>query len=110
MKYTGKSLKYVFANFGYLILFGLFPAVFLAYSLDSATVGRILGDFFSGEPLAKFSEIFRAVSIFNFRSPTAVLSEGLGVALTVDGAENIWNTMGTVRIRAKKENRYTDEL
>ena len=46
MKYTGKSLKYVFANFGYLILFGLFPAVFLAYSLDSATVGRILGDFF----------------------------------------------------------------
>lgn len=83
MKYTGKSLKYVFANFGYLILFGLFPAVFLAYSLDSATVGRILGDFFSGEPLAKFSEIFRAVSIFNFRSPTAVLSEGLGVALTV---------------------------
>ena len=83
MKYTGKSLKYVFANFGYLILFGLFPAVFLAYSLDSATVGRILGDFFSGEPRAKFSEIFRAVSIFNFRSPTAVLSEGLGVALTV---------------------------
>lgn len=83
MKYTGKSLKYVFANFGYLILFGLFPAVFLAYSLDSATVGRILGDFFSGEPRAKFSEIFRAVSIFNFRSPTAVLAEGLGVALTV---------------------------
>ena len=34
----------------------------------------------------------------------------IGVALTVDGAENIWNTMGTVRIRAKKENRYTDEL
>ena len=50
MKYTSKSLKYVFANFGYLVLFGLFPAVFLAYSLDTATVGAILRDYFTGSP------------------------------------------------------------
>lgn len=31
-----------------------------------------------------------------------------GVALLLNGAENIWNTMGTVRVRAKKENRFEE--
>ena len=52
-------MKYVFANFGYLVLFGLFPAVFLAYSLDTATVGAILRDYFTGSPYASFSDIFQ---------------------------------------------------
>lgn len=34
----------------------------------------------------------------------------VGVAIALDGAENFWNTMATVRVRAKKENRYADTL
>ena len=83
MKYTSKSLKYVFGNLGYLVLFGLFPAVFLAYSLDTATVGAILKDYFSGSPYAGFSDIFHAVSIFNFHSVSATLADILGFALVV---------------------------
>ena len=33
-----------------------------------------------------------------------------GVALAVDAAENIWNTMGTVRIRAKDQPRFEELL
>lgn len=83
MKYTSKSLKYVFANFGYLVLFGLFPAVFLAYSLDTATVGAILRDYFTGSPYASFSDIFHAVSIFNFHSVSATIADVLSVILAV---------------------------
>ena len=32
----------------------------------------------------------------------------MGIALVLDGGENIWNTMGTVRIRAKKESKFED--
>ena len=83
MKYISKSLKYVFANFGYLVLFGLFPAVFLAYSLDTATVGAILRDYFTGSPYASFSDIFHAVSIFNFHSVSATIADVLSVILAV---------------------------
>ena len=34
----------------------------------------------------------------------------MGVALVADGAENIWHTMATVRVRAKKKDRYEDLL
>ncbi|MBQ8341505.1 MAG: DUF308 domain-containing protein [Clostridia bacterium] len=34
----------------------------------------------------------------------------VGIALVLDGAENIWNTMGTVRVRAKKADRFEDLL
>ena len=76
-------MKYVFANFGYLVLFGLFPAVFLAYSLDTATVGAILRDYFTGSPYASFSDIFHAVSIFNFHSVSATIADVLSVILAV---------------------------
>ena len=33
-----------------------------------------------------------------------------GVALILDGAENVWNTLATVRVRTKKEKRFEDEL
>ena len=34
----------------------------------------------------------------------------VGVAFAVDAAENIWNTMATVRVRARKEDRFGDLL
>lgn len=34
----------------------------------------------------------------------------VGIALMLDGGENVWNTMGTVRVRAKKEERFGDLL
>jgi uncharacterized membrane protein HdeD (DUF308 family) len=34
----------------------------------------------------------------------------LGVLLILDGGENVWNTMGTVRVRAKKEDRFGELL
>lgn len=83
MKYTFKSLNYVFRNLGWLVLFGLFPAVFLAYSLDTATVAAILRDYFSGRPYAGFSDIFHAVSIFNFHSVSATLADIFGAILVV---------------------------
>ena len=33
-----------------------------------------------------------------------------GAALILDGAENVWNTMGTVRVRAKKANRFEENF
>ena len=33
-----------------------------------------------------------------------------GVALAVDAAENIWNTMGTVRVRAKEQSKFEELL
>lgn len=33
-----------------------------------------------------------------------------GLALAVDAAENIWNTMATVRVRAKEKDRFEDLL
>lgn len=33
-----------------------------------------------------------------------------GVLLILDGGENVWNTMGTVRVRAKKEDRFGELL
>ena len=33
-----------------------------------------------------------------------------GVALAIDAAENIWNTMATVRVRAKGKDRFEDLL
>ena len=71
MKYTAKSLNYIFRNLGWLVLFGLFPAVFLAYSIDTVTISALLRDYFSGRPYASFSDIFHSVSIFNFRSVSA---------------------------------------
>lgn len=83
MKYTRQTLKYIFGNFWYLILFGLFPAVFLAFSLDIETVGSVLREFFTGNPYAAFADIFHSVSIFNFHSPLAVLFQCLGLVLVV---------------------------
>lgn len=34
----------------------------------------------------------------------------VGIALILDGGENVWNTMGTVQVRAKKEDRFGDLL
>ena len=31
-----------------------------------------------------------------------------GLALALDGAENVWNTMGTMRVRVKTKERYDD--
>lgn len=83
MKYTAKSLNYIFRNLGWLVLFGLFPAVFLAYSIDTVTISALLRDYFSGRPYASFSDIFHSVSIFNFRSVSATFADILGVLLAV---------------------------
>lgn len=46
------------------------------------------------------------VTAARWNEPTMLI----GIALALDGAENFWNTMATVRVRAKKENRYADTL
>ena len=33
-----------------------------------------------------------------------------GIALALDGAENVWNTLATVRVRAKQNGRFEDLL
>lgn len=83
MKYTRASLKYIFGNFGYLILFGVFPAAFLAYSMDVQAVERVLKHFVLGEAYYGFSDIFHAVTLFNFRSLPAVAAQALGVVVCV---------------------------
>lgn len=83
MKYTRASLRYIFGNFGYLILFGAVPAVFLAYSMDAHAVERVLRHFVTGAEYNGFSDIFHAVTFFNFRSLSAVAAQGLGVVVCV---------------------------
>ncbi|MGN1061954.1 MAG: hypothetical protein ACI4RO_02400, partial [Candidatus Scatosoma sp.] len=80
MKYTRASLKYIFGNFGYLILFGVLPAACLAYSMDAQAVERVLRHYVTGADYGGFSDLFRAVSIINFRSVSAVAAQVLGVA------------------------------
>ncbi|MDD6994607.1 MAG: hypothetical protein SPH68_03585 [Candidatus Borkfalkiaceae bacterium] len=83
MKYTRASLKYIFGNFGYLILFGMIPAAFLAYSLDVQAIERVLRHYVSGAAYKGFSDIFHAVSIINFRSFSAVAAQVTGVVVCV---------------------------
>lgn len=83
MKYTRASLKYIFGNFGYLILFGVIPAAFLAYSMDAAAVQRVISHYVSGAPYEGFPDLFHAVSIINFRSGSAVAAQVLGIAVGV---------------------------
>lgn len=71
MRYTIQSVKYVLKNFFYIFPFVLIPALFLSFSLDQVSIERVLTAYFGGEPDASFPDIFRAVSVFNFRSVKA---------------------------------------
>ena len=83
MRYTIQSIKYVFKNFFYIFPLALLPALFLSFSLDKDAISRVLTSYFTGEPSASVPDIFRAVSIFNFRSLKAFFAGLAGVVLMV---------------------------
>ena len=51
-----------------------------------------------------------AIAILVLQTKFADTHVLIPVALMLDGAESFWNTLGTVRIRAKKEGRYEELL
>lgn len=83
MKYTIQSVKYIFKNLLYIFPFAVLPAVFLALSLDEPSMRTVLTNYFTGAPSASFKEIFRATSLFNFRSAGAFFAGLIGFALLV---------------------------
>lgn len=88
MKYTFKSLQYNAKNFFYVFPLVLAPAFVLAFTLARDDIFAIVEKLKSGA-FAKisFTEIFQAVSIFNFASWETVLAGALGViALVVFGS------------------------
>ncbi len=84
MRYTLQSSKYVLKNFIYIFPFAVIPALFLSFSTDEAAMISVLGKFFSGEIGAwEFSNLFRAVSVFNFASWQAITFGLVGIVAIV---------------------------
>lgn len=74
MKFTLSTIKYVLKNFAYIFLFAVIPATFLALSLDEDSIEKVLTAIFEKDTGSlQFLDLFRAVSLFNFRSGKAVL-------------------------------------
>lgn len=60
------SLKYIFRNFWYVLLFAILPAIFLALSLDYTRIHNYVTDFFTGNPRLDFLDFFCVWSLFHF--------------------------------------------
>ena len=52
MRVAFGNWKYLFKNFGYVLICGLVPAIFLALSFDYTAISSVLHGFLSGNPLA----------------------------------------------------------
>ena len=83
MKYTIATIKYILKNFLYIFPFALLPALFLSFSLDKTAIHTLLTNYFTGNPTAIFTDIFHAVSIFNFRSVGVFFAGLIGVVLMI---------------------------
>ena len=84
MRYTLQSSKYVLKNFIYIFPFAILPALFLSFSTDEAAMISVIGKFFSGEIVAwDFSNLFKAISVFNFASWKAVAFGIVGIVALV---------------------------
>lgn len=84
MHYTYHALKYVLRNFLYILPLALFPALFLALSMDVAAIERVVSSFFHGKIAEwNFIDLFLAVSILNFGSWRAVVFGLLGIVVVV---------------------------
>lgn len=84
MHYTFRSLRYVFKNFRYIFPFSILPAIFLALALDTEAVQTFIGAYADRIPSSlTFPVIFRAVSIFGFRSVGSFFLGIIGIAAMV---------------------------
>lgn len=88
MGYTYRSVKYLFKNFFYMIPFAVLPAVLLALSMDAQALDLLAKAYLGGNPAGlEFTQIFHAVSTFNFHSWGAFsASVFAAVAMIVCGA------------------------
>ena len=84
MKYTAKSIEYVFKNFWYIFPFAVIPAFFFALALDAPALEVVLKSFFGGKiNEITFTDAFRAISIFNFADSKAIISGLIGIVVSV---------------------------
>ena len=65
------SVKYMFKNFWYVLLFAVLPAIFLALSLDYRSIHDYVVAFLTGEPRVEFLDFFCIWSLFHFHSFSA---------------------------------------
>ena len=68
MKNLFESWKYILRNIWFVLPFAIFPAVFLALSLDYTAINALVRGFFTGAPRLHFVEYFRAWSLIRIDS------------------------------------------
>jgi hypothetical protein len=84
MKYTVQTGRYIFKNFFYVVLFALFPALFLSISLAGEEISKVLKAIFIGNFSAwTFSDLFCAISVLNFSSWRSAITGIVGVVAIV---------------------------
>ena len=67
------SVKYMFKNFWYVLLFAVLPAIFLALSLDYRSIHDYVVAFLTGEPRVEFLDFFCIWSLFHFHSLLSII-------------------------------------
>ena len=75
MNYSIETLKYVFKNFFYVVLFAFVPAVFFSLTISEEAVVSVLTNVFIGNPKDSFWNIFQTVSIFNFSTHSSNVAQ-----------------------------------
>ncbi len=73
MSVVFSSVKYIFRNFWYVLLFALLPAIFLALSLDYRSIHDYVVAFFTGDPRVGFLDFFCIWSLFHFHSSLSII-------------------------------------
>ena len=77
------SWKYIFKNIWFLLPFAIVPAVFMALSLDYQCIGKVWGDFFTGDPRAEFLDLFHAWSFLRVDSVLGLVYSLLAIVAAI---------------------------
>ena len=84
MKYTAQTSKYIFKNFFYIVPLVLLPALFLSISVAEEEIVAVLRGLLEEDFSAwTFSNLFCAISVFNFSSWQSVVTGIVGVVAMV---------------------------
>lgn len=84
MKYTFQTIKYNFKNFLYVFPLAILPAFCLSFTIAREDIFSVAQKTLSGEfSTITFTELFQAVSIFNFASWETAIAGVLGIIALV---------------------------
>lgn len=83
MKYYSQTSKYIAKNGFYILPFTILPAMFLAFSLNQASILNVFNAIASGSIKIGFTDIFRTVSLLNFASWWNAIFAIVGIVLLI---------------------------